>query len=174
MRIISGKYRGKTLKTLEGMDTRPTTSRVKESVFNIIQFSISQSDILDLFSGSGQMGIECLSRGANSVDFVDKNLKAVQIIKNNLKICDENQKVFEKDYENFLNTCSKQYDIILLDPPYSTEILNNAIKIISNLNLLKDFGMIICETSINDKIENSTFSIHKTYKYGNTNITILK
>lgn len=174
MRIISGKYRGKTLKTLEGMDTRPTTSRVKESVFNIIQFSIIDNDILDLFAGSGQMGIECLSRGANSVDFVDKNLKAVQIIKNNLKICDINQKVFDKDYESFLSACDKKYDIILLDPPYSTDILNNAIKLIHKFNLLKEDGMIVCETSINDKVENDNFVISKIYKYGNTNITILK
>ncbi|MFI3226820.1 MAG: 16S rRNA (guanine(966)-N(2))-methyltransferase RsmD [Clostridia bacterium] len=176
MRIISGKYRGKTLKTLEGMDTRPTTSRVKESVFNIIQFNIPDSNVLDLFAGSGQMGIECLSRGAISVDFCDQNSKAVSIIKNNLKICNENQKVSQNDYISFIKSCNKKYDIIYLDPPYSTEMINNSINLINRFKLLKECGIIVCETHIDDKIDLSStdFTIQKTYKYGTINITLIK
>lgn len=176
MKIISGKYRGKTLKTLEGMDTRPTTSRVKESVFNIIQFSVADSDILDLFAGSGQMGIECLSRGANSVDFIDQNPKAINIIKNNLKICDENQRVLQTDYVSFIKSCNKKYDIIFLDPPYSTEMINNSLNLINDFKLLKECGIIICETSVNDKIDltGTDFTTVKTYKYGTINITSIK
>lgn len=176
MRIISGKYRGKSLKTLEGLDTRPTTSRVKESIFNIIQFSVPNSDVLDLFSGSGQMGIETLSRGASSVDFIDQNSKAVKIIEQNLKICGVSQRVFCIDYVSYLKSCDKKYDIIFLDPPYGTNIINNSLIFINDFKLLKECGIIVCETSVSDTINlnNTNFVALKTYKYGTINITIIK
>ena len=176
MRIISGKYRGKTLKTLEGLDTRPTTSRVKESVFNIIQFNIQDSSVLDLFSGSGQMGIECLSRGALSVDFVDQNSNAVQIIKNNLDICDAKASVYKTDYISFTKSTKNKYDIILLDPPYGSDMINNSLSLINSFKLLNNCGIIVCETSANDIIclDNTNFCIQKVYKYGTINITLIK
>lgn len=176
MRVISGKYRGKNLKTLDGLDTRPTTSRVKESIFNIIQFDLPDADVLDLFSGTGQIGIECLSRGATSVDFVDLSSKSVNLIKENLKTCLENQKVHQLDYISFLENCKKQYNIIFLDPPYKTNLINISINLINDFKLLKEYGIIICETSIDDEInlDNTNFAIHKTYKYGTVKITLIK
>lgn len=176
MRIISGKYRNKQLKTLEGLDTRPTTSRIKESIFNIVQFNISDSTVLDLFSGSGQMGIEALSRGATHVDFIDQSPKAMSIIKKNLEICDFGYETHQTDYVSFLKNCKKQYDIIFLDPPYHTVMLNNSISLINDFKLLKKCGIIVCETSIEDKIslDNTCFEVLKTYKYGTINITTIK
>lgn len=176
MRIISGKFRGKNLKTLEGLETRPTTSRVKESVFNIIQFDIQDANVLDLFSGTGQMGIECLSRGANLVDFVDNSQKAVNLIKENLKACEINQKVNQTDYATFLQSCNKKYNIVFLDPPYKTNLVNMSINFINDFKLLEKYGIIVCETSIDEEIDitNTDFVVQKTYKYGTVKITLIK
>lgn len=176
MKVISGIYRGKNLKTLEGDNTRPTTSRVKESIFNIIQFEIADSDVLDLFAGTGQMGIESLSRGAKSCDFVDFNKNACNIVNANLKNCGISTKCKQIDYSSFAKSIKKTYDIIFLDPPYGAEIINNSINLINSFKLLKTCGIIVCETSVNDvlQIENTDFMVVKTYKYGTINITILK
>ena len=176
MKIISGKYRGKTLKTLDGEHTRPTTSRVKESIFNIIQFNISDSSVLDLFAGSGQMGIETLSRGATSCDFVDSNKSACSIVTANLKICEIPLRCTQTDYKSFLQNTKKTYDIIFLDPPYGTDLIKNSVNLINNFKLLNKCGIIVCETSINDTIDVSQtdFCVHKSYKYGTIIITILK
>lgn len=176
MKVISGIYKGKTLKTLDGDTTRPTTSRVKESIFNIIQFDVADSEILDLFSGSGQMGIESLSRGAKKCDFVDMNKNACQIVDNNLKKCEILQKCQKIDYISFIKTTKNTYDIIFLDPPYGGEIINNAINLINSFKLLKSCGIIVCETSVNDELclDNTDFLIHKNYRYGTINVTTLK
>lgn len=176
MKIISGKYRGKTLKTLDGMDTRPTTSRVKESVFSIIQFDIQDADILDLFAGSGQMGIECLSRGANFCIFNDNNGKSTQIIRENLKICDENYKIYQKSYEELLKTINKQFDIILLDPPYNKNLINFSLNLIKSFKLLKKDGIIVAESSKDEilETEKNGFEALKTYNYGSIKITKIK
>ena len=149
MRIISGKYRGKKLKEFNLDSTRPTTDRVKESIFNLIQFDVLDSVCLDLFSGTGALGIEAISRGAKTVHLIDKNKEAIKIIRENLKGIEGDFKVFNADYLEFLNSASSKYDLIFLDPPYKTDFGINAIDYIVKLNLINKNGIIIFETSEN-------------------------
>ena len=153
MRIISGKYRGKKLKEFELNTTRPTTDRVKESVFNLIQFDVVDAVVLDLFSGTGSLGIEAISRGARKTYLVDKNIEAIKIIKDNLKGIDGNYIVENNDYINFLNNVNEKFDIVLLDPPYQTDYGTNAIEMLIKNNLLKPNAIIIFETSYDKKID---------------------
>jgi len=174
MRVISGKARGKKLISLEGMNTRPTLDRVKEALFNIIQFDIIDKNILDLFAGSGAIGIEAISRGAKSVTFCDNSLDAIKIIKTNIENTrsKENAIVLHKDYIAALNILSEEkrkFDIIYLDPPYKTDFAKNAIEKIIELNLLSKDGIIILETDDTEKIEqitNQEIEIFDKRKYG--------
>lgn len=151
MRVISGKARGTKISTIESNRTRPTLDRVKESLFNIIQNDIKDTIILDLFAGSGALGIEALSRGARKAIFCDNNYEAIRIIKDNLEKTKliENAIIINKDYTdciNHLSNNSEQFDIVFLDPPYKLDIAINALKLIINNNLLKNDGLIIIET----------------------------
>ena len=147
MRVVAGKYRGKKLKEFELDSTRPTTDRVKESIFNLIQFDVSDAVVLDLFAGTGALGIEALSRGARKIYFVDGNKKAINLITENLKGLDGEFKVENKDYVTFLNSINEKFDIILLDPPYKTDFGVKAIEILIKRNLLNENSIIIFETS---------------------------
>lgn len=147
MRIVSGKYRGKVLKEFELETTKPTLDRVKESIFNLIQFDVAGSVVLDLFSGTGALGIEAVSRGAEKVYLIDSNPKAIKIINENLKGIDGNYIVKNADAFNFLETQEK-FDIVLLDPPYKTDLGLRAIEKIINNNMLNENGIIIFETSV--------------------------
>lgn len=149
MRIISGKYRGKKLKEFNLDSTRPTTDRVKESIFNLIQFDVLDSVCLDLFSGTGALGIEAISRGAKTVHLIDKNKEAIKIIRENLKGIEGDYQVHNTDYLEFLNSANNKYDLIFLDPPYNTECGITAIDYIVKLNLINKNGIIIFETSEN-------------------------
>ncbi len=126
MRVISGSARNKPLLSVEGMDTRPTIDRVKEGIFSSVQFLIPGAKVLDLFSGTGQMGIEALSRGANFCVFVDHSPKAIEVITKNLKNCDlfDKSRVVNMVSQDFLRTTKEKFDIIFLDPPYNMGILN--------------------------------------------------
>ena len=151
MRVISGKARGKKLISLEGQNTRPTLDRVKEALFNIIQFNVEEKDILDLFAGSGSLGIEALSRGAKTSTFCDNSHDAMKVIKTNIANTNNEDKsiVINKDYSLALNSLSKQnkkFDIIFLDPPYKTDFGIKALNIIMELNILAEDGIIILET----------------------------
>ena len=129
MRVITGKARGKRLKELPGLDTRPTTDRVKEGLFNVIQFDIEGRRVLDLFAGTGQLGIECLSRGASYCDFVDVSRTAAAIVRENLKTTglEGQASVHQRDYSAFVQTARNQkYGLIFLDPPYAEEFLENS------------------------------------------------
>ena len=150
MRVITGSARGRKLQTLEGLDTRPTTDRVKESIFNIIQFDIPGRRVLDLFGGSGQMAIEALSRGADSAVIVDANTNAVKIINENVKTCgfDKNTKVICGDFSSYLATCKEKFDVIFLDPPYRENFLIRAINAICDIDILTDGGIIVCEVCV--------------------------
>ena len=121
MRVISGKARGVTLKTPDGNQTRPTADRVKEALFSIIQFDLPGAKILDLFAGSGQLGIEALSRGADSALFIDASDKACALVKENLRRTKltEQAEVIRSDYLSYLKNCRKKFNIIILDPPYA-------------------------------------------------------
>lgn len=175
MRVISGTARGKKLNSLEGLETRPTLDRVKEALFNILQFNLKDASILDLFSGSGALGIEALSRGAKDAVLCDNSRKAVQIINKNLeetRLVDK-AKVINKDYIETIKQLYKQsqkFDIIFLDPPYKSNCVINSIENILKYNLLKEDGIIIVETDDKNKIDeikkNNKLEVYDTRKYG--------
>lgn len=175
MRVISGTARGKKLNSLEGLETRPTLDRVKEALFNILQFNLKDASILDLFSGSGALGIEALSRGAKDAVLCDNSRKAVQIINKNLeetRLVDK-AKVINKDYIETIKQLYKQlqkFDIIFLDPPYKSNCVINSIENILKYDLLKEDGIIIVETDDKNKIDeikkNNKLEVYDTRKYG--------
>lgn len=164
MRVISGKYRGKKLKEFDLDTTRPTLDRVKESIFNLIQFDIPGAVVLDLFSGTGALGVEAISRGAEKTFFIDSNPKAIQIIKENLKDIDADYVVKNIDALSFLDG-NEKFDIVLLDPPYKTDLGVKAIEKIISLNKLNENGIIIFETSEDLNLTYKNFKITKR-KYG--------
>ena len=177
MRIISGKARGTNLFTLEGKDTRPTLDRVKESLFNIINQKIYDSTVLDLFSGSGAIGLEFASRGAKEVLLCEKSKKATQIIKRNIEKThlEEAVELYNCDYIEFLqNFKNKKFDIIFLDPPYKTDFIIEAINLILKYNMLEEDGVIIAETDEPEMIENqlkeANINDFDKRKYGRANL----
>ena len=180
MRIISGKARGTKLYTLEGENTRPTLDRVKESIFNIIQSEIEGAKILDLFAGSGAIGLEFLSRGAEKAVLCDKSKEAINIIKKNIEKTHMEQyaQVFNTDFENCLNKLkNEQFDIIYLDPPYETNYILKSLQQILELDIAKEESLIIIETDdeqrIEKEIENLDVKIVDKRKYGRAAIIFL-
>ena len=178
MRGITGSARGIQLKTPDGMTTRPTTDRVKEAMFSIIQFEIPGAAVLDLFGGTGQLGIEALSRGAKNAVFVDAGEPACRLIKENLKRTRlENQaSVIRSDYLTYLDRSKEQFDIILLDPPYAEVFLESAIKKITEIDILRQGGIIVAERPLGKELpwEFTGYERSKDYKYGNTLLTIYR
>ena len=178
MRVITGKARGVVLKTPDGMATRPTTDRVKEALFNIIQFDIPTARVLDLFGGTGQLGIEALSREAKSAVFVDEREDACRIIRENLRRTklEAYGRVVRSDYMAFLRSCKEKFDIVLLDPPYAEVFLENSLKMITEIDILQTGGIIVTERPKGKDLpwDFPGFSRSKDYKYGNTLITIYR
>lgn len=178
MRVITGKARGVALKTPDGMLTRPTADRVKEALFSIIQFDIPGAKILDLFGGTGQLGIEALSRGAASAVFVDEREDACKLIKENLRRTklEQNARVVRSDYLAFLNSCREKFDIIFLDPPYAEVFLENSLKRITEIDILQSGGIIVLERPLGKELslDFSGFSRSKDYKYGKTLLTLYR
>ena len=176
MRVISGTARGIVLKTPEGMTTRPTADRVKEALFSIIQFDIPGSKILDLFGGTGQLGIEALSRGALSAVFVDSHEAACRLIRENLKRVNFQAKaqVIRNDYRAFLKICNQKFDIIFLDPPYAEDFLENSLKMITEIDILQSGGIIVTERPVGKELlyDFPGFSRSKDYKYSNSLLTM--
>ena len=176
MRVITGIAKGKRLKPLPSMDVRPTTDRVKEAVFSAIQFDIEGRVFLDLFAGSGQMGIEALSRGARFAYFVDSSNDAAKICSDNLKTAgfEKVSSVVRRDANAFLASCSEKFDIAFLDPPYKTGLLEtSALKVAENM---KDSGIIICEHPLEETLseEIGAFTLFRKYRYGKICISIYK
>ncbi|MBQ6997097.1 MAG: 16S rRNA (guanine(966)-N(2))-methyltransferase RsmD [Oscillospiraceae bacterium] len=178
MRVITGKARGVQLKTPDGLKTRPTTDRVKEALFSIIQFDVPNSRVLDLFGGTGQLGIEALSRGAKSAVFVDADEKANQLIRENLRRCrlEGDAQVIRSDYADYLRRCRQKFDLILLDPPYAEVFLENALKMITEIDILESGGIIVAERPAGKALlcEFSGYSRSKDYKYGQTLLTLYR
>ena len=178
MRVISGKARGVVLKTPEGMQTRPTADRVKEALFSILQFDLPGTKVLDLFGGTGQLGIEAISRGAKSAVFVDAAEAPCKLIKENLRRAKmENEgRVVRSDYLQYLSQCKETFDIIFLDPPYAEVFLENAIKKISEIDILQSGGIIVAERPVEKalNVEIEGFSRSKDYKYGKTVLTLYR
>ena len=172
MRIISGKYKGKKIDGFDIEGTRPTMDRVKESLFGIIQNNLKDSICLDLFAGSGSLGIEALSNGASICYFVDKNKQILNILKNNLKGI-ENSILIEKDYLMALEELkNKKFDVIFLDPPYKDNLITPSIKKIIELNMLNKDGIIVCEYE-NEDIK-CDLKLIKDKKYGSKKVKIYK
>lgn len=172
MRVITGTARGRKLKEPANYDIRPTTDNVKESIFNIIQFDIEGRRVLDLFAGTGQLGIECLSRGAAAVTFVDQSRDAVALVKSNLKTCGFEARVVTDESISFLRRGGK-YDIVILDPPYATDLLDKALEIINSVDILSEGGIIICESSREKAMPEMTAPYRKVkeYNYGKVKLT---
>lgn len=178
MRVITGKARGVQLKTPEGMLTRPTSDRVKEALFSIVNFDLPGANVLDLFAGTGQLGIEALSRGAKHAVFVDAREDACKIVRENLRRTklEGEAKVVRSDYLDYLRRCKEKYDIILLDPPYAEVFLENALKCITEIDILQSGGIIVTERPVEKELSLvfEGYTRSKDYKYGNTLLTLYR
>ena len=178
MRVITGTARGRRLREPEGMATRPTTDNVKESMFNLIQFDIEGRRVLDLFAGTGQLGIEALSRGAAHCTFVDKGKEPIAVIQENLKKTrlEERATVVQADYSSWMKTCRQQYDLILLDPPYAEVFLETALKIVSEIDILTNSGIIVCERPFEKSLPDDIPGLarYRDYRYGKAAVTIFR
>ncbi len=178
MRVISGKARGVVLKTPVGMRTRPTADRVKEALFSIIQFDIPGARVLDLFGGTGQLGIEALSRGAKSAVFVDSGNDACRLISENLSRAklSSDARVVRSDYLAYLKKCNEQFDIVFLDPPYAEVFLENALKMITEIDILQSGGIIVTERPLEKDLpwEFQGYIRSKDYKYGKTILAVYR
>lgn len=176
MRVITGTAKGRRLETLSGNDVRPTSDRIKEAVFSIIQFHIEGRRFLDLYAGSGQMGIEALSRGAREAVFVDKNKNALEIIRKNLESTNlkQNARVIATDALSFLRSSAEPFDIAYIDPPYSAGILKKVLPAVCGV--MQKSGMILCESPVFDEIslDSCEFVLDREYRYGKIKIAVLR
>ncbi len=173
MRVITGEARGRRLITLDGDDVRPTTDKVKEGIFNAIQFEIPEANFLDLFAGSGQIGIEAISRGAKHCCFVDASKRSLDVVRENLKNCgfEERASVFLGDALSYAEHSRETFDIVFLDPPYRKHIIDKVLPAIASK--VSDGGVIVCETSAEEELPavSGDFSPAREYKYGKIKIT---
>ncbi len=178
MRIISGIRRGKKLDTLDGDNTRPTLERIKQAFFNAIQFEISDRKVLDLFSGSGQLGLEALSRGATFCYFNDLSVEACKIIDKNIKACGftEISQLTCKMHTECVKMLARnniKVSLVFLDPPYNKNLVNEALTVLRDFGVLEKDAVIVCETALGDTIDVSGYSVKREYKYSEIKITIL-
>ncbi len=176
MRVITGIARGRRLETLPGEDvTRPTTESVKEALFSMIQFEIEGKRVIDLFAGSGQLGIEALSRGAEHCTFVENNRQAVKVIENNISHCGfaDKSKVVQCDAVSFLMR-NDSFDIAFLDPPYRQGLALKCLKLI--LPKMTDSGIVVCETSADEQLPDSVngWGADRVRRYGKTKLTLYR
>ncbi|MBQ0038255.1 MAG: 16S rRNA (guanine(966)-N(2))-methyltransferase RsmD [Clostridiales bacterium] len=175
MRVITGTARGRRLKELEGMETRPTTDRVKEGLFSTIQFDIEGRRVLDLFAGTGQLGIEALSRGAAAAVFVDQRRDAVQLIRENLALCDlaDRAHVVNGDAMAYLRSGEK-FDLVFLDPPYDSGLLEAALERIAMFDICREHGIIVAESAADKALPPLAppYSIYREYRYGKIKVTV--
>ena len=177
MRVITGTARGRRLKELQGMETRPTTDKVKESLFSIIQFDIEGRRVLDLFAGTGQLGIEALSRGAAEAVFVDRRPDAVRLVQENLALCGftDRARVKSGDALAYLKSGEK-FDLIFLDPPYLTGALEKAVETVSAFDILREHGIMVCESPLEQELPAlaAPYERGKEYRYGKIKLTVYR
>lgn len=175
MRVITGAARGRRLKELEGYETRPTTDRVKEGVFNIIQFDIEGRKVLDLFAGTGQLGIEALSRGAAGATFVEHRRDAAALIRDNLKLTglEARAAVLCADALTYPAAAREKFDLIFIDPPYAANLWEKTLDSIYQFDILSNHGIIVCESPAEQNMPPLAppYFLHRTYRYGKTKIT---
>lgn len=177
MRVITGTARGRRLKEPADMRIRPTTDMVKESIFNIIQFQVGGARVLDLFAGTGQLGIEALSRGAEECVFVDSSRESLKLCRENVESCElgAGAKFANTDAMSYLKSGEK-FDIVFLDPPYDTDLLENAIKSAVMFDILRENGIMICESRKDKSLpdpEREGYS-KREYKYGKIKLTVFR
>ena len=181
MRIITGKARGVRLETLDGLNTRPTSERSKEAIFSMLQFDIAGATVLDLFAGSGQMGLEAASRGAECVYLVDKSREAFKVITRNIektRLASVVKAILE-DSVSFIKKCDStlKFNIVFLDPPYATSLIDESLGILAERELVDEDSVIVCES---DRFEilglanSQKYDIIKTMKHGAAHISVLK
>lgn len=178
MRVITGSAKGIKLKTPEGMLSRPTADRVKEALFSAIQFDLPGGAVLDLFAGTGQLGIEALSRGASRAVFVDARQEACELVKENLRRTGllAQGTVIRADYLAFLDRCKEQFSLVLLDPPYAEIFLENALKKISEIDILRKDAIIVTERPLGKELSGDfpNFERSRDYKYGKIAVTFFR
>ena len=176
MRVITGLAKGIRLETLDGISVRPTTDKIKGSMFNSIQFNIEERNVLDLFAGSGQLGIEALSRGAKKATFIDSSEKALKIVSLNLNKSHLSDKATCRncDYKSFLASNSEKFDLVFIDPPYGENVFSDAItRVINHTN---PNSIIICEHPNSVSLPESfgDFTLSKSYKFGKIGFSIYR
>lgn len=181
MRIISGRSRGLKLNAPKNNDIRPTTDRIKESLFNIINSYILDSSVLDLFAGTGSLGLECLSRGAKECVFVDSNKESINVLNSNIKKVNfiKESEVLNRDFNNALNFLKEKnrvFDLIFLDPPYYENMFIKAISNIDEFKLIHEDSMIVVEHDSKDEFPDKLGRLfkYKEKKYGSTTLTLYK
>ena len=182
MRIITGKAKGIKLETLKGDNTRPTSERAKEAVFSMLQFDLEGREVLDLFAGSGQMGLEAVSRGAKSATFVDKAKDAAAVISKNIEKTrlGDSCRLLTADVNDYIKSAKgrRKFDIVFVDPPYALRAVPQTLAALLSAELIKDTSIVVCESEEEDVFENNAdlkeeFEIIKTAKYGVAHITII-
>ena len=172
MRVITGSARGRKLKEPQGNAVRPTTDQVKEAIFNICQFDVEGRRVLDLFGGTGQLGIEAKSRGAKQVDIVDSASDSIRLIRENVKLTGLDIRVIQADALGFLAGCGS-YDLIFIDPPYDSGLAEKALEAIKAFDILSKGGIIICETRAETVLPplEAPYALRRTYRYGKVKLT---
>ena len=178
MRVITGSARGVRLQAPKGMDTRPTLDQVKEGIFSAIQFEVEGRRVLDLFAGSGQMGIEALSRGAKSAVFVDMRQDACAVVRSNLEKTrlTPNAQVLRSDYLSYLSHCRETFDLIFLDPPYADDLLERAVAHIARFDILAPDGIMIAESPAEKELPklSAPYRVAREYRYGRIKVTLYR
>ena len=175
MRIVAGKYKNKTINAPSGLHTRPTLDKTRESIFNIIAPYIFDSNVLDIFSGSGALAIEALSRGAKMITLIDNDDNAIKVINENISSIKENSRaIIIKDDYKVISTLNEKYDVILLDPPYNLNVFDEIFSIIKEKQLLNDYGVIVFESDANHVLKDNYEGFKlKNYKYGIAHVSVL-
>ena len=176
MRVITGSARGRKLKTLDSLDIRPTPDAVKEAMFSVIQFDLPAASVLDLFAGSGQLGIEALSRGAKHCVFVDKSPDAVAVIKDNISACklNDSSRILHMDSLEYLKVSKGGFDIALLDPPYRNGLIEQAMESLAKLMTPGAFVLCEHESELTLPDDFPGFILHKRYRYGKVAVTVYR
>lgn len=177
MRVISGSARGLKLESLDGLSTRPTLDRVKESIFNMLFDAVCDANVLDLFAGSGALGIEALSRYAKKCTFVDNSKEAIDVVRKNVSKASvsDRAEIFFGDYERFFSSCSEKFDIVFLDPPYMAGFTEDVLKKLRDKNILSENCIIVVESDKNCKPHFSDdYKTVKEKNYGRVNVCLLE
>ncbi len=176
MRVITGTARGRKLKDLPGLDTRPTTDKVKESIFNIVQFDVEGRAVLDLFAGTGQLGVEALSRGAAKCVFVDASRPAVQVVKENVEHTgfETKSRIVQGDALSFLTSCREKFGLCFLDPPYASPLLDEVLKRMAEIDIMTENGIIVCESAQDKLLPQlpAPYEMGREYRYGKVKVTL--